>query len=67
MRKVVGLLSVVFILLFSAIAEETSAPFTVTHKPPTGAPLAEPPFKYMGYYRTEVKNNTDRPLKIINQ
>ena len=41
------------------------APFTVVHRPPMGQPLPHPPFRYMHYYRTEVKNVSDHPVKIV--
>jgi len=45
--------------------EDRVAPFTVAHRAPTGQPLPHPPFRYMHYYRTEVKNVSDHPLKIV--
>lgn len=42
-----------------------STPFAVAHKAPTGEPLARPPFPHMSYYRTEVKNLSNRPLRIV--
>jgi len=49
---------------FGRLAANTAA-LTVLHKAPTGRPLDRPPFRYMHYYRTEVRNVSDRPLKII--
>jgi hypothetical protein len=49
---------------FGRLAANTAA-LTVLHKAPTGRPLDRPPFRYMHYYRTEVRNVSDRPLKIV--
>ena len=49
---------------FECPAAATAA-LTVVHKAPTGRPLDRPPFRYMRYYRTEVRNVSDRPLKIV--
>jgi hypothetical protein len=49
----------------SPAAAATTPPLTVVHLPPTGRPLAKPPFRYMDYYRTEVRNQSERPLKIV--
>jgi hypothetical protein len=40
-------------------------PLTVAHKPPSGLPLDRPPFRYMRYYRTEIRNVSNRSLKIV--
>jgi hypothetical protein len=37
----------------------------LSHVAPQGSSLAVPPYKYMHYYRTELKNNSDRALRII--
>jgi hypothetical protein len=46
-------------------AQEAAIPFMIVHRSPTGKPLARPPFRYMHYYRTEVKNVSDRPLRVV--
>jgi hypothetical protein len=43
----------------------SDALFSVVHRKPTGKPFARPPFRYMYYYRTEVRNLSNRPLKIV--
>jgi hypothetical protein len=65
----------IFILLLGALAAcargpsahspATTTPLTVVHLPPTGRPLAKPPVRYMSYYRTEVRNLSERPLRIV--
>lgn len=37
----------------------------IVHLAPTGQPLPRPPYKYMWYYRTEVRNLSSRPLRIV--
>ena len=37
----------------------------VVHMPPTDDSLADPPYPYMWYYRTEVHNKSARPLRIV--
>src|SRR6267143_7006399 len=51
--------------VFGSGSNARDAPFTVVHRAPTGRPLAHPPFRYMDYYRTEVRNVSNRPLKIV--
>ena len=46
-------------------SEAAPAALTVVHKAPTGRPLDRPRFRCMSYYRTEVRNVSDRPLKIV--
>lgn len=65
MKYLIVTLLIALVISFSSSAEETSAPISVIHKSPTGEPLSEPPFRYMSYYRTEVKNNSNQPLKIV--
>ena len=43
----------------------SDALFSVVHRKPTGKPFARAPFRYMYYYRTEVRNLSNRPLKIV--
>lgn len=61
-------LIIAFTLLFwthIALSQEHPAPLIVTHKLPTGKMFAHSPFRYMHYYRTEVKNVSNGPLKIV--
>lgn len=51
--------------LDSRATDTATVPFTVVHKAPTGRPLTRPPFRYMHYYPTEVRNVSDRPLKFV--
>ena len=43
----------------------SDALFTVVHKKPASPPFKRAPFRYMYYYRTEVRNLSNRPLKIV--
>lgn len=53
-----------FLFSLSVLANEI-APFTVTHIAPTGKAFENPPYKHMWYYRTEIKNTSDKPLRIV--
>lgn len=41
------------------------SPISVVHLPPKGSPLKESPYPHMWYYRTEVRNDSDRELRVI--
>lgn len=49
----------------AADAKNRGPGLAAAHKPPTGDPLARPPHPYMHYFRTEVQNVSDHPLKIV--
>lgn len=40
-------------------------PLRVVYKPPTGKPLADPPYPVMFYYRVELHNISNRPLRVV--
>src|SRR5262245_35700622 len=65
MRIVIA--AILALLLSASVlqAQERSPPFTIVHKPPTGQPLARAPFRYMHYYRTEVRNISRGPLRVV--
>ena len=41
------------------------SPLSVTHLAPQAAPLDDPFFPHMWYYRTELRNDSDRDLRVI--
>ncbi len=55
----------VALTVFCATADETSSPLMVSHKAPTGAIPRQSQFQFMHYYRTEITNTSDRPLRIV--
>ena len=40
-------------------------PLQLTHSHSDAKSLSPPPFPYMVYYRTELHNSSDRPLKVV--
>jgi len=52
-------------LVGCASSDRAVTPLEVIHLEPTGAPLANAPYPYMWYYRTEVHNRSSRPLRIV--
>jgi hypothetical protein len=61
-----GFLITLSLLLVASVAVSAAdSPVVVTHKPPQGAPLPDPLYPYMWYYRTEVHNASDRPFKVV--
>jgi hypothetical protein len=60
------IVALLFVLNYSTVhGQELAAPLAVVHTRPTGKFLTDPPFRHMYYYRTEVRNTSDRPLKIV--
>jgi hypothetical protein len=41
------------------------SPLSVTHLTPITAPLDDPPYPHMWYYRTELRNDSNRDLRVI--
>jgi hypothetical protein len=53
------------VILFSSNLCADEEPVVVRHVPPTGKILEKGYFPNMWFYRTEVKNNTKSPLKVV--
>jgi hypothetical protein len=64
MKKTHLLLAVWFIAV-TTMAGNEMGPLMVRHVSPQGKPLETAPFPYTWYYRTEVENVSDRPLRIV--
>ncbi len=65
MRNILLLVTSFTLSSVAYAVDSMGLPFSVTHMKPTGKVFDNPPFEYMHYYRTEVRNNSKRPLKII--
>ena len=64
MKKTILVLAA-FILAVTTVVGDEGGPLLVRHIPPRGKSLEVAPFPYTWYYRTEVENVSDRPLRII--
>jgi hypothetical protein len=65
MKRTLLFTACLFLFSYAYAVEGTDSPFSVKHLKPTGNPISNPPFKFMHYYRTEVRNNLKRPIKIV--